>query len=356
MHIPRLIAVCLAAAVLVTACNRQDADANARRAADEVRTAADVASGRIADGWLTTKIQAQYFADDDIKARYINVSSRDGVVTVQGRVDDENAKQQALQIATNTDGVRDVRDLLIVGPPPTREQVQASWIATQIQARYFADSDISGRDISVTAADGVVTLSGRVHSPVEREQAIAIAQDIDGVVRVEDRLMVEPQVPAGAVATSGTPSSPAIDDAQVTSSIQAKYFLDNALKSRRIEVETRQGVVTLRGEVGGDEERAQALLLARTTEGVERVEDALTVMESTPPAAAADDALSSQIQETLKGDAVLRNSMLTATAKDGVVLLEGTVPSASAKQRALTLARQTPGVVQVVDRITIRTR
>lgn len=269
---PQLIAGCLAAAVLAGGCNRQETDATARRTAEEVREAASRAGDRLADGWLTTKIQAQYFADDDVKGRYINVTTREGVVTLAGRVDDENAHEQAVQIARNTDGVRDVRDQLIVGPASTADAGDETWITTQIQARYFTDSDISGRDIDVSVRDGVVTLSGRVNSPVEKEQAIAIAEDIDGVVRVEDRLVVDP---SGAVATTG--SGGAVNDEQVTNSIQSKFFLDNLLKTRRIEVTTEHGVVTLRGEVADEGERARALLLARTTSGVERVEDALMV-------------------------------------------------------------------------------
>ena len=44
---------------------------------------------------------------------------------------------------------------------------------------------------------------------------------------------------------------------------------------------------------------------------------------------------------------------ITVTAKDGVVLLDGVAPTAAAKQRAISIARDTDGVVQVIDRITV---
>jgi hyperosmotically inducible protein len=169
-----------------------------------------------------------------------------------------------------------------------------------------------------------------------------------------------------AVATSGR--LPAIDDANVTSRIQAKYFLDPTIKARRIQVDTRNGVVTLRGEVASDNERAQALLLARTTEGADRVEDALTVnaaLDTSDPAASAstnvpvpahaeDEALTALVQSRLGDDSALNAATTIAvTAKDGVVLLDGTAPTAAAKQQALSLARGTDGVVQVIDRITV---
>ena len=53
--------------------------------------------------------------------------------------------------------------------------------------------------------------------------------------------------------------------------------LDPTIKGRNISVELTAGVVTLRGQVASEDERAQALMLARSTPGVQRVEDYLTV-------------------------------------------------------------------------------
>jgi osmotically-inducible protein OsmY len=176
--------------------------------------------------------------------------------------------------------------------------------------------------------------------------------------------------PAGetAVATSGTlPERLALDDSAVTSRIQAKFFLDPAIKERRIDVDTQSGIVTLRGDVASDNERAQALLLARTTDGVERVEDALTVnpaidapapdaaapSDAPVPSSADDEALTSRVQASFAEDALLETATLTVTAKDGVVLLDGIAPTAAAKQRAIAAARTTDGVIQVIDRITV---
>jgi hyperosmotically inducible protein len=150
--------------------------------------------------------------------------------------------------------------------------------------------------------------------------------------------------------------------------------MDDALKGRRIEVHTNQGVVTLRGEVGSDTERGQALLLARTTEGVTRVEDNLTVnaAAAAPPLPATstatgsaalpapspsrttgDEAIATRIQSKFFTDPQVRAAAVQVSAKDGVVVLEGTVPSAAAKKQALTLARNTEGVQQVIDRLTV---
>lgn len=194
---------------------------------------------------------------------------------------------------------------------------------------------------------------------------VAACNDASDRDSVESR-STTPAAGESAVATSGTlPAEGAIlDDATVTSRIQAKYFLDPTIKGRRIQVDTQGGIVTLRGDVASDNERAQALLLARTTEGADRVEDALTVNAGIDASAAAsdvpvpskaeDEALTALVQSRLGDDTSLNAAtMITVTAKDGVLLLDGTAPTAAAKQRALSIARGTDGVVQVVDRIRV---
>src|SRR5688572_10576185 len=162
----------------------------------------------------------------------------------------------------------------------------------------------------------------------------------------------------------------------IRSRIQAKYFLDSAVKGRSIDVKTTDGVVTLRGQVASDTERAQALLLARMTEGVQRVEDGLTVdaslasplssrpagsaaVNTTPGpvgnttspgpvgtggAATADTTLESTVKQKLAGDGQLKSMQIEVSARDGVVLLEGTAPTTAAKQQALSAVRGTEGV------------
>jgi len=267
-----------------------------------------------------------------------------------------------------------------------RDQLADVWISTKIHSKFVGDRDIEARDVSVSTKDGVVTLKGRVLNEPMRQLAIAIAKDTDGVKQVVNQLDVEiagPVAPSraqngatpGAVATTGSssPTAAGPDDGRITSSIQSKYFISDRLKGRRVNVTSSGGVVTLNGDVADETERAEALLLARTTDGVTRVEDSLTVTAASPAAAAApaspaaaaapspaspaspvadgDDSLGARVKTQLSSDARVKGAAIDVTAKNGVVLLQGTVPSTAAKQRALTVARGTDGVTQVVDRL-----
>ena len=66
------------------------------------------------DSGITTKVKSQFAADDVVKAYMIDVDTRDHVVTLRGEVDSPAAHERAMQIASRTEGVRDVVDQLVV--------------------------------------------------------------------------------------------------------------------------------------------------------------------------------------------------------------------------------------------------
>src|SRR5256714_12423405 len=258
-----------------------------------------------------------------------------------------------------------------------RDQLADVWLSTKIHSKFVGDRDINAREVAVSTKGGVGTRKGRVLSEPMRQLAVAIAKDTDGVKQVVNQLDVQiagPVAPVraensgtrGAVATTGTASSTtaAPDDARVTSSIQSKYFLSERLKGRHVNGIGNGGIVTLNGDVGDENERAEALLLARTTDGVARVEDSLTVTApkaeaapaaspATAPTADTDDAVSARVKSQLSSDAQVKGAAIDVTAKNGVVLLQGTVPSRTSRQRALTVTRGIDGVTQVVDRLKV---
>ena len=63
----------------------------------------------------------------------------------------------------------------------------------------------------------------------------------------------------------------------ITAKIKSKMALDDTIKAARIDVDTRDGVVTLSGTVGTEAQRQRAVQLARETEGVRSVTDNLTI-------------------------------------------------------------------------------
>jgi hyperosmotically inducible protein len=68
-----------------------------------------------------------------------------------------------------------------------------------------------------------------------------------------------------------------VNEAAVSTKIKAKMALDDSVKASAINVSTRGTTVTLSGTVASQAERERALALARETNGVTSVVDALHV-------------------------------------------------------------------------------
>jgi BON domain len=66
------------------------------------------------DPGVTTAVKSKLAADDTVKAYQIDVDTKDHVVTLSGTVETAAAKEQAVMIARQTEGVRDVVDQITV--------------------------------------------------------------------------------------------------------------------------------------------------------------------------------------------------------------------------------------------------
>jgi hypothetical protein len=66
------------------------------------------------DSGTTARIQAKFAQDDIVKAHEIDVTTNGGVVTLEGEVDNNAARQQAVRLARETQGVTSVIDNLRV--------------------------------------------------------------------------------------------------------------------------------------------------------------------------------------------------------------------------------------------------
>jgi hyperosmotically inducible protein len=68
-----------------------------------------------------------------------------------------------------------------------------------------------------------------------------------------------------------------VTDASITAAVKMKMADDELVKARNIDVDTKDGVVTLNGTVGSKAEEQKAIDLANTVDGVKRVISNLTV-------------------------------------------------------------------------------
>src|SRR5204862_8116871 len=87
---------------------------NAEQVKAHAKTAADRVGKEISDTWITTKVQAMYFLDRDVKGMNIDVTTKGGIVTLTGTVATEATRQKAVADARSIEGVSQVVDKLTV--------------------------------------------------------------------------------------------------------------------------------------------------------------------------------------------------------------------------------------------------
>ncbi len=86
-------------------------------------------------------------------------------------------------------------------------------------------------------------------------------------------------------------------DPGVTTAVKAKLAADDTVKAYRIDVDTQDKVVTLKGEVDTAAARTRAVEIAKGTAGVRDVVDQLTVQAGVTPPGGLDDAAQAKTGE-----------------------------------------------------------
>jgi hyperosmotically inducible periplasmic protein len=155
-----------------------------------------VSCAQSADAAITAKIKTKLAADEQVRASEINVDTADGVVTLTGNVDSEEARNRALELAKETDGVREVNNMIsarvgsATGDAPNPdltlgERIDDAGITMRVKARFMEDPVVKAHRIDVDTKDGVVFLTGSVPGDAERNQAIELARTTKGVKDVQ---------------------------------------------------------------------------------------------------------------------------------------------------------------------------
>ena len=155
-----------------------------------------VACAKTTDAGITGLVKTKLAADGKVSAAELNVDTTDGVVTLTGNIDSQEAKDQALKLARETSGVREVKDMIAVrtssqsaeAPDPNRtvgERIDDAGITMRVKSRLLDDPVVKGLKIDVDTRDGVVFLTGSVTGDAERKQAIELSRTTEGVKDVQ---------------------------------------------------------------------------------------------------------------------------------------------------------------------------
>jgi hyperosmotically inducible periplasmic protein len=168
-------------------------------------------------------------------------------------------------------------------------------------------------------------------------------------------------------------------DAGITTNVKSKMAADDTVKAHEINVDTKNGVVTLTGDVDSAIAKERAVQIARTTDGVREVVDNMTVTESAPTGGlydrdgvdrgtgnigdndrpdrnepiTGDPGITSAVKAKLLADSTVSGLRIDVDTENGVVTLTGDVKSKAEADRAIMLARNTDGVTRVVNHLKV---
>lgn len=182
------------------------------------------------DTGITTEVKVKITDDELLDGTDVSVETEDGVVTLTGTVTNDAQKQRAKEIASNTEGVKEVNDNLQIGEAKsatledekekveeyadtavdktkdaaektadktkdlaekTGEKLNDATITSEVKLKLAGDDLTDALDIDVDTKDGVVTLTGNVSSQAEADRAVQIAKSVEDVKNVESNLKIQ---------------------------------------------------------------------------------------------------------------------------------------------------------------------
>jgi osmotically-inducible protein OsmY len=122
-----------------------------------------------------------------IPADVIQVTVRDGWVTLNGTVPWQYQRTAAERAIEHLYGVKGVANGILVKPP-----ISAAVVRRHIEEAFERSADIDAAHVNVEAHNGTVVLRGTVHSLSEKTAAEDAAWAAPGVVAIDDQLVVAP--------------------------------------------------------------------------------------------------------------------------------------------------------------------
>jgi hyperosmotically inducible protein len=142
-------------------------------------------------------------------------------------------------------------------------------ITMAIRQRFLNDETIKYFDISIYCYNGHVYLVGEYDSAEQKDQAVKLAREVEGVKSVTDYFL-----PKKEDNTCGTTAN-----LTLATKVKAELISDMEISSTQIEVKAMQCNIVLLGLVGSADSIKKAISHAETVQGVRSVKSFLQVQK-----------------------------------------------------------------------------
>lgn len=153
-----------------------------------------------------------------------------------------------------------------------RAAITDTAITTKVKAKLMSDDSIKSSDIHVTTTNGVVTLEGAVSSAHMKAAAETAVASVEGVKSVDNNLVAPTSNEQVAEA------SRIASDTWITTKVKSVLLADSISKGFEINVDTKDGVVVLEGNLDNEDAIDHVTDLAGDVEGVKSVDTSRLVV------------------------------------------------------------------------------
>lgn len=198
--------------------------------------------------------------DPRVDESRLGVEARQGIVTLTGHMNSHAEKLAARRAILRIAGVKGVALDVVVDLPESQRRSDSD-IANAASMALRWHVTVPHDAIKVSVEDGVITLTGEVAGPYQREAAEKAVRTLVGVKAVENHILVKPNV---------LPKD-------VKSRIVAALHRQAQVDAQKISVSIENHKVTLSGTVASWEERKAAMRAALAAPGITHVVDAMNV-------------------------------------------------------------------------------
>ena len=213
------------------------------------------------DSQIQRDVLEELRLDSRVAETAVGVTVAHGIVSLTGTVGSWSMKQAAQEAAHRVEGVLDVANdlevkLLGMGAPTDGE------LAERVRRALTWDDRVPEGRIHTTVSHGLVTLEGEVDSAAQRDEASRAIRNVLGVTGVLNRLLVRPDL---------------VSAETVHEAITAALHRQAQREAERVQLQVRDGAVTLTGSVHSWSERRAIVGTVRGTVGVDVIIDDLRI-------------------------------------------------------------------------------
>jgi len=147
------------------------------------------------DAWIMMKVKTTLLFHRSVSAG-TTVDVKGGIVTLRGNATSQAQKDLTTEYAKDVDGVKDVKNEMVVSKPAKKTQttggkIDDASITGLVKMTLLYHRSTSALNTSVTTRNGVVTLTGKAKNAAEKDLAAKYAGDVNGVKSVNNRMTIE---------------------------------------------------------------------------------------------------------------------------------------------------------------------